>query len=245
MATITEFSARVVQRGGTITVTGTGFGSSQGTGTILIGGIAPTSITWGATSIAGTIANTTPFGAADVVITPDGAAAVTADRALVVIDPTSNNSTSEIMITDTTQAVYVDGIHVGYVQGGKRFRPAMDTIDIMADNSLQPIDTRVLRRSGELSLTFAQINGDNLALALDADYDDPQNEVTNKTGTSVATHDVVLVYSSGIKEMFPKCQVLTPSELAYTPGQQAALSVVFRCLPNDDGIVFYLSGITS
>ena len=100
---ITSTSSSSPINGTSLTITGTGFGASQGTGTVTIGGVAQTVTSWGATSVVVTAARgTNKYGAEiDLIVTADNGG-VSIAYALLGLAPQAGWSYTNLGTPNTT-----------------------------------------------------------------------------------------------------------------------------------------------
>lgn len=79
--------------GSALTITGTGFGSSQGSGSVTLGGTTLTVTSWGATSIIATVARgTNAYGLTENLIVTDNALDASSPFAITTIQPASGRA---------------------------------------------------------------------------------------------------------------------------------------------------------
>lgn len=133
---ITSVSTGTPREGASLTITGTAFGASQGSGDVKINGVAQTVTSWSDTSIAVTIVlGTNKFGAAYTVVVRDNAltasnsyAGITgllpANSGLSYVDIGTPNTTSAYRLTAT--ADLVSGDQVEYENKGSGVTVATD-----------------------------------------------------------------------------------------------------------------------
>jgi hypothetical protein len=74
-ATITSITPTSAEAGASVTITGSGFGATQGTGTVMFGTTTATVTAWSATSITATVPASLAPGAVMVTVTPQGGTA--------------------------------------------------------------------------------------------------------------------------------------------------------------------------
>jgi 1,4-alpha-glucan branching enzyme len=102
---ITTTSSATPAIGSTLTITGTGFGASQGTGSVTIGGTVQTVTSWGNTSIQVTVsAGTNLYGVAVGVIVTNGSSVSSSSYGLTSLQPQAGWSYINLTTPNTTAA---------------------------------------------------------------------------------------------------------------------------------------------
>lgn len=196
MATITKVSSQFAQRGAEITITGTGFGATQGTGTVTVGAKALTSVTWGDTSIVGTLASDTPYGAQDVVVTPDGGSATTSEKGVYCYDPTNNKLADSVMFGQVSE-VFLDGEQVGFTSTGVTIAAATQTIEYTPDDRFEPVAQKTFTAAKSATIKFDQIDGELLATLLGGTYDSTSKTVTVACNAEYGEHSIAVKETDG------------------------------------------------
>jgi len=100
-----------------VTVSGTGFGDTQGTSTVTLGGVSGTVATWSSTSITVAVPNIKPA-AADVVVTVDGSASAP-QKFRVILPPRAyvhNQSLDTMLMADNVAVLSYDSVMKKLVQ---------------------------------------------------------------------------------------------------------------------------------
>lgn len=127
--TVTSVSTGTPREGASLTITGTAFGASQGSGDVKINGVAQTVTAWADTSITVTVVlGTNKFGAAYTVVVRDNAlvasnsyAGITgllpANSGLSYVDVGTPNTTSAYRLTSSADLVSGDQIEYSNVGG--------------------------------------------------------------------------------------------------------------------------------
>lgn len=134
MASITKVTPLAETRqGGFITITGTGFGATQGLGTAKAGGKALTDITWSDTVITGKLASDCPFGSQDVEVEPNSGQAVTLQNGIYCYSSTNNKAAAKLGL-GIVDEVFLNGIQIGFTQD------ALDFIFSVHEISFEPMD---------------------------------------------------------------------------------------------------------
>lgn len=208
MATITSVAPFYETRqGGLVTITGTGFGASQSTGTVTVGGKALTNITWGATSITGKLASDCPYGAQDAVVTPAGGSAVTAQKAVFCYDSTSAKDRTLLAEGLVGEVFLYTAAGVGGAVGFTSdaldlvFRSSKVTFDVN-DRHDVPLE-KVYSAIDGCRVTFSQIVGSLLANVLGGTYDDTAKTLSLVGGAERAELSLLVVEAGGIVHYFP------------------------------------------
>lgn len=236
MATITKVNKLVGIAGTTeITITGTGFGSTQSTGTAKVGDKALTSITWSDTSIVGTLASDTPAtGGQDIVVTPAGGTAVTLANGIYVYVSTEQFD-STLISTQRMKKVYFNGAHVGYTEDTFELGRTIETIDYKSNSQKTIVKTETIGIMDSLKLTLSQINGANLALVWGGSYDATTKVATFGGNDNYAEIEVMAEDVAGRFYLLPRCQVITAPNLVLSSNEFAKLPLEFRvlCQPDD------------
>ena len=205
MSSITKISPLAATRGATgtlITVTGTGFGASQGYGTVEIGGVEAIIASWADTSITCRADDdpATPLGAQDVVVTPNGGTGITDIDGIIIYDATDNKDDTEVEFLQV-EDVYVDGLHVGYTgPDGLNIEQQAQDFEFIPDDAFVPAVHRSYVTGETVTVGFAQLfhNGALLASILGGTYDTGTKVVSVSGAALRAEHSLMLIDKAGI-----------------------------------------------
>jgi hypothetical protein len=231
--TITSVTPRKGAGGATVTITGTNFGASGGS--VKIGGETSTPGTWSATSIVVTLPATPALlGICDVQVLTTADGNVTQPGGIYVYDATEKKSNDEKDTGDLSE-VFVDGLQVGYCVGPVGIGQEMRILDsIPNDMGGVPVLTKILGKSGSLSLTFRQINLANWALALagtpTGTGDTGEIALSGGVGT-VVDRSVMVLDKGGRGYYLYRCQVVNPSGISMEPENWLDMPLSMRVLP--------------
>ena len=231
-----------------VVITGEGFGDTQGTSTLKVGGIAVTGIPdadWNATDITFVpTVTTTPLGAQDVEIVVSGVKA-TAEKSLYIRDETERFDADEV-VGGMIYRVYIDGIHAGFCDGEVTLGTEDTVLDFKPNNLRSPVKSLVTSRVGSVGFTLAQQNGTNLGIALGGAWDAPTKRMSVTGSRTVSEHSVLFEdkddSDGSVRNSYfvPRCQVITPAKITLNPDQLFMLPVTLRALAvdNDTGLIF-------
>src|SRR6266851_4998488 len=103
--------------GTSLTITGTNFGASQGSSSVLIGGGVPTVTSWSDTSIVAIVPNLTCLANADVIVAVNG---LTSNSANFSITPSPNITNLSAFTGSVGDPVIISGTNFGSSQGTSR-----------------------------------------------------------------------------------------------------------------------------
>lgn len=214
MPTITAVAPLRVTRGaaGTlITITGTGFGASQGYGTVEIGGVEAIIASWADTSITCRADDSpaTPLGAQHVVVTENGGTDATARYAVYVYDATDEENADEVVF-GMVKEVYFDGLHVGMTgEDGLTFITRRIEKMFTPDSSMVPAKRAVYITEMEVSLALGQVSVDGATLAkLIGGTWDATNKILNvEAGASQSEISLMVVEESGGVHVWPRMMI--------------------------------------
>jgi PKD repeat protein len=234
-----------------ITITGTGFEAAQSTGTVKVGltaetAIALTSITWGDTSIKGTIPALTPLGLINIYVTPAENTASSLVGGLYIMGTESFDADN--IKLGLMSKMYVDGVHVGYLQDTVEIQPSSETKDVIPNSGFSVVKTFVIRENCNMKFTLQEVNASNLAMAIGAELSTDGKTVILKStprkkkadGTyesAVPEYAIAFTDAAGVQYYLPKAQLVEPSNIVLNSQDNMALPMSLRCLANADEVV--------
>lgn len=235
-------SIKFARQGDVVTITGSGFGVAQSSGTVTVGGVAlDAPITWNDTTISGKIPAIPNKGAVDVVVTPALGSTQAEVKAIYIYAPASTGNTSEMRV-ETVQAIYLDGVHVGYTVDGYSLNDGSSVIKIKTDDSLSVKDIVRVGVENSIEVTLAQINGVNLAMVLNGVWSSSTKRVTlNANSSSIPEHSMAIVNGSGIGVVIPRIKISKPNSIQFQAGVQTRLKCTADILTLDNGDFLYFT----
>ncbi len=215
-----------------LTITGTGLGDAQGTQVVKIGGVAVTDeAAWSATSFTCKIGTATPLGAQDIVLydAEGGNVLATLYDGVYVYDATDAADLDNVEM-GRTDAVYIDGLHVGNCENAFKCTPAVDYYKYKNNRSYVTQKHLIRDMSATLTFELSEITGANMAAAMGGEWDNT-NKILTISGTNMTTeHSVAMYDEQGRLHVFPRCVIQNPAELNWSPEQNPVLAPVFDLL---------------
>ncbi len=207
MSSITKVAPLLAERGGTVTITGVGFGATQGESTVEVGGEALTDITWSDTSITGKVGTLTAYGAQDVVVTVDGTpeTVLTAVKGIMIIDPTDAATAGAVEFAQVSK-LYFNGVHVGWLMDAVRAIFRREKVAFTPHERLEPVVQKSFITGRQVDLTMAQLDGVNLSLALNGTYDSATGKVLLSQDAFYGEFSVGIEETNGRMWLFKRCQ---------------------------------------
>jgi len=210
--TITDISPMAAERGESgdlITIQGTGFGASQGYGTVEIGGVEAIIDSWSDTEIECYADDNpaTPLGAQDVVVTDNGGDDITDDDGIIIYDSTDNKDETKIKFLMCSR-FFVDGLCVGLTgPDGVSADADSQEFECPVDDAIAPVLVESRMNGVMVSASFRQLyhNGELLAAALGGSYDDTTKRVKVLGDATRAEHTVMWIDSAGCIYVIRRC----------------------------------------
>lgn len=228
---ITKILPLTAITGTTVTITGSGFGTSAGT--VKMGATTITSPTWSDTSITFPVPGAVTPGTYDIIVT-QGASTITAEGAVTVYDPNNVEALAQVT-TGKMKRVYVDGKHIGFTEQDFGVEPTADKLAYQPNSRSGPVKTFFTAQTLSIAFTISQINGANLALALGGTWDETTKIVTLARTDAPTTHSIMAVDAVGITYVLPRCQLANPARLTLSATATNNLPVTFDAQLVDDG----------
>lgn len=244
ITTVAPFGAIVAST--TITITGTNYGATQDTSTVKIGATVETAtavtvVSWGATSITCKAGAGTPVTVQNVYVTV-GTDTATATDAVNVLSA-DDYDTTEIKL-GTMSKMYMNGLHVGYLQDNVEIQPSSENKDYVPNSSYMPVVTKVIRANCNLRFTISQINAKNIAIATNSKYTEATKTVEFRDtpvtldGTpGISAYELFWTDASGTSYYFPNTQVTEPTNIVLNAQDFMSLPIAMRALPDTSGLV--------
>ena len=236
MTTITSVASNnatsklLASAGDVLTISGSGFGSTAGT--VACGETALTDVTWGATSLTGTLPAECPLGLYDVIVTPDGGSAVSAPAAVFVCGGDSGFHVDQVRLGKLAR-LYVDGQHIGYCEDSVSIDRKFETKDFKPNDRNAVVKTFTVGVDDTIKFTIAQVNGPNLALVFSGRWDAVRKTVTLTGDDQVGEHSVAWVDAAGVAYVFPRCQLIDPPGLTLNATDTVRFPLTMRVLAAD------------
>jgi hypothetical protein len=230
---VNRFLPPHAEAGGTVVIQGSGFGSTKVTASITVGGQAATLGNWADGEITITLNASTPeTGPQDVVITNDAGEVYTYEDGIFVYDSTSRFASANLQ-TGKLSKVYVDGVHIGFCEADFAFGRSFNILDFRPNDRGSIVKTFTISTEESLRLTLSEFTGKNVALALGGTWDSTDRRLIVAGSDTPAEHGILVVDAIGIAYVFPRCQVIQPSEVVLNREAKNMLPITFRCLAQD------------
>lgn len=243
VASITSISPLMATRGASgtlITITGAGFGATQDTGTVTIGGVNALVAGWGATEITCRADDDppTPLGAQDIVVTPAGGIAVTAQHGAYLYDGANNKAVDAVEL-GIVDEVFLNGAQVGFTRDALEMTFRSRAIEFEPADRFDTVQVWTYTGPTEVRVTFAQLDGALLATLLGGSYDSTHKVVTVAGNSQYADASLAIKEASGVMHVFKRVKVSGDVSLALNK-EVKSLPVSFRVLSlNDAGAKKY------
>lgn len=237
MATITTVSPLMATRGASgtlITITGTGFGATQTTGTITIGAVAPTVVSWNDTTITCRADDdpVTPLGSQSIVVTPASGSAVTKQNGIYIYVDTDNKDADDVAL-GIVDEVFLNGAQVGFTHEALDMTFRTREIEFEPADRFDTVQTWTYTGPTEVKVTFSQIDGALLATMLGGTYDAVNKIVTVAGNSQYSEASLAIQEASGVTHVFKRVKVTGDVTLSLNK-EVKALPVTFRVLSLDD-----------
>lgn len=230
---ITSISPFFVTEGDEVTIIGTDFGATGGTATL--GGVALTSTTWAATKIIGKVGTSATLGDATLVVTTSTTVSTTAAD-IAYIYGADNYSTTELKL-GTMSRMYMDGLHVGYLQDTVEIMPSTDVKDYIPNDQNTIVKTFIIKNNLSVKFTLSQINPVTMAAVVGGTYTLATKTIVLGNATTVPEVSLAWEDASGVFYYIPRCQLIEPSNITLNATDNQSLPVTYRALPNTAGTV--------
>lgn len=200
------------KRGEQVIITGTGFGATQGDGTVTVGGVELDSIIWNTDygayqTITGNIDALTPLGAQDLVVIADDATTATLYKGVFVYSAVSVFDTQELKFRKVNR-IYLDGEHIGNSEAGFNFSQQLGSAELIPNETYEPVAVETWVAGRQVAFTFNNFAPELMAKLLNGSYDSNTRMLSLYANRTFGEHSLMMIEDNGLVTVIKRVKLM-------------------------------------